>query len=181
MMPARTIIETFDPERHDRTSFSSGVEQIDNFFKKTANKLVKADNARVYVMVTEDGALIGFYAANAHAVAYQALSGRFARRRPGHGLVPAAFISMIAVDKRFQGAGYGGDLLVDCLIRIARVADQLGIAVIMLDVLDCGNDELVRRRLSLYRRYGFEPLPSDPLRMFLPVATVRKLFPAEVV
>ncbi|MBP0615684.1 GNAT family N-acetyltransferase [Jiella mangrovi] len=169
------IIETFDPERHDRTSFSSGVGRVDNFFHKTANKLQKADNLRVRVMLSPNGDLIGFYAINAHAVAYAELPSRFAKNRPGHGRIPVGFISMIAVDQRFQGMGYGGDLLLDCLARMSRISDELGIAAVMLDVLDCGDATLVEKRLALYRRYGFESLPSNPLRMVLPMAVVRKL------
>lgn len=172
---ARSIIEPFDPGKHDRTAFSCGVEQIDNFFSKTANKLSKADNLRVFVMVGQSGALIGFYALNAHAVDYSELPAKLARTRSGHGLIPAAYISMIGVDSRFQGKGYGGDLLVDALARIARAADLIGIAVVMLDVLDCGDPALVQKRKRLYTSYGFAPLPSNDMRLFLPMATVRKL------
>lgn len=169
------IIEPFDPNKHDRTAFSCGVEQVDNFFRKTANKLSKADNTRIYVMTSADGAVIGFYALNAHAVDYQDLPQKFARTRPSHGSIPAAFLSMIGVDQRYAGKGYGGDLLVDALFRIATAAQSIGIAVVILDVLDDGNVDLVARRKALYAKYGFQPLTSNPLRMFLPVATVRKL------
>lgn len=175
----KNTIEPFDPDKHDRTAFSCGVEQVDNFFKKTANKLAKADNARVYVMTAPDGAVIGFYALNAHAVDYSNLPKKYARSRPANGSIPAAFLSMIGVDQRYTGQGYGGDLLVDALLRVAQAAEQVGIAVVVFDVLDDGNPELVERRTKLYAGYGFPPLPSNPLRMFLPVATVRKLLPAE--
>ncbi len=171
----RGIIEPFDPARHDRTAFSCGVEQVDNFFKKTANKLVKADNLRVYVMVGTDDALIGFYAINAHRIDYTDLPPKYAKHRPGHGGIPAIYISMIGVDLRFVGHGYGGDLLADCLKRIARIADELGVSVVMLDVLDDGNPELVEKRKRLYAGYGFMPLPSNEIRLFLPLATVRQL------
>lgn len=174
---ASCVIEPLDPARHDRAAFSCGIDQVDNFFRRTANKLAKADNVRTFVMVGRAGQLIGFYAANAHAIDYTALPERFARNRPGHGSIPAAYISMIGVDSRFQGQGYGGDLLVDCLTRLAGAADALGIAVVMLDVLDCGDTGKVERRLALYNSYGFEPLPSHRLRLFLPIATVRALLP----
>jgi ribosomal protein S18 acetylase RimI-like enzyme len=173
--PAPYIIEPFDSGKHDRTAFSCGVEQVDNYFRKTANKLAKADNIRLYVMVAPDGALIGFYSINAHAVDYRELPDKFARTRPSHGRIPAAYISMIGRDRRFRGHGYGSDLLVDALKRIAQAADALGIAVVMLDVLDCGDPERVARRKALYEGFGFTPLASDPLRMFLPLATVRAL------
>jgi len=63
--PVAYTIEPFDPERHDRAAFSCGVKQVDNYFQKTANKLAKADNVRLYVMVDPGGSVIGFYALNA--------------------------------------------------------------------------------------------------------------------
>ncbi|WP_230772376.1 GNAT family N-acetyltransferase [Sphingomonas sp. Leaf4] len=168
-------IEPLDPARHDRAAFSCGISQVDNFFRRTANKLAKADTVRTFVMVSPEGKLIGFYATNAHAIDYTELPGRFARNRPAHGSIPAAYISMIGVDSRFQGQGYGGDLLVDCLTRLTKAAEVLGIAVVMLDVLDCGDPEKVAKRLALYTSYGFQPLQSNRLRLFLPMATVRML------
>jgi ribosomal protein S18 acetylase RimI-like enzyme len=172
---ASTRIEPFDPERHDRAAFTCGVEAVDNFLKKTANKLARADNLRLYVMTDPSGALIGFYALNAHAIDYTELPAKYARTRPGHGAIPAAYISMIGVDARHQGRGYGGDLLVDALTRVAQAADTVGIAVVILDVLDDDETEQISRRKALYESYGFQPLPSRPLRLFLPLATVRQL------
>lgn len=169
-------IEVFDPDRHDRTGFSSGVAAVDNFFARTANKLARADNLRLSVLVGAEDELIGFHALNAHSIDYRDLPSPFARSRPGHGQIPAAFISMIGVDQRFQGKGFGGDLLVDSLVKAERASQVLGIAVVLLDVLDCGVPELVERRQRLYASYGFAPLPTAPLRMFLPMATVRALF-----
>jgi hypothetical protein len=173
--PATYIIEPFDSEKHDRVAFSCGVEQVDNYFQKTANKLAKAENVRLYVMVDADCAVIGFYALNAHAVHFADLPTKFARTRPSHGNIPAAYISMIGRDQKFRGGGYGGDLLVDALRRIAVAADAIGVAVVMLDVLDCGDPERVVRRKALYENYGFQSLASNALRMFLPVSVVRKL------
>jgi hypothetical protein len=173
--PAGIVIEPFDASRHDRAAFSCGVEQVDNYFQKTANKLAKADNVRLYVMANSDGAVIGFYALNAHAVDYGDLPAKFARTRPSHGNIPAAYISMIGRDQKFRGGGYGGDLLVDALRRIAAAADAIGVAVVILDVLDCGDPERVARRKVLYEGYGFQALQSNPLRMFLPISTVRTL------
>lgn len=170
------IIEPLDTAKHNRANFTCGVTQVDNFFKNTANKLAKADNLRVYVMSRGDGDIIGFYAINAHAIEYTQLPEKYARNRPGHGNIPAAYISMIGRDVRYSKGGFGGDLLVDCLKRIYSASEQLGIAIVILDVLDCGNPELVAKRLELYKSYGFMPLPSQPLRLFLPISTISKLY-----
>ncbi|WP_246194844.1 GNAT family N-acetyltransferase [Allochromatium palmeri] len=136
--------------------------------------MAKADNIRLYVMAAPDGAVMGFYAINAHAVSYEALPPRYARARPAHGAIPAAFISMIGRDQRYRNQGFGSDLLVDALTRIAHASEAIGIAVVMLDVFDCGDPERVERRKALYQGFGFMPLPSNPRRLFLPIATVRQ-------
>jgi ribosomal protein S18 acetylase RimI-like enzyme len=171
--PAGPVIEPLDPARHDREGFSCGVAAVDNFLKRTANKLAKADNLRVFVMVAPNGDLIGYYALNAHTVDYADLPPAFARNRPSHGRIPAAFIAMIGVDERYAGRGFGGDLLADALQRVARAAEAIGIAVVVLDVLDDGNPALIERRRKLYEGYGFTSLSSNPLRLFLPLAKVR--------
>jgi hypothetical protein len=128
-----------------------------------------------FVMIGSSGDLIGFYAVNAHAIDYAELPERFARNRPSHGRIPAAYLAMIGIDYRSQGRGYGGDLLVDGLTRLAHAADALSIAVVLLDILDCGDSDKVAKRRTLYAGYGFAPLVSNPLRLFLPMATVRQL------
>lgn len=172
-------VEPFDSDKHDREKFSCGIRQIDNYFRRTANKLAKVENVRLYVMTEPDGTVIGFQAINAHAVSYEELPKKYGRTRPGHGDIPAAYISMIGRDRRYRGKGYGSDLLVDALKRIARAANEIGIAVVMLDVFDCGDPERTRRRKALYEGFGFRPLPCNEFRMFLPLATVRDLLARE--
>jgi len=171
------VTEPFDPDKHDRAAFSCGVEQVDNYFQKTANKLSKADNVRTYVKVAADDKtkVEGFYATNAHSVHYTDLPKKYKRGAPAHGFIPAVYISMIGRDITCKGKGVGGVLLVDALKRIALGAGQFGVAVVMLDVLDCGDPEAVEKRKQTYEEYGFQPLPSEELRMFLPLATVRQL------
>jgi predicted N-acetyltransferase YhbS len=42
-------------------------------------------------------------------------------------------------------------------------------------VFDCGNPEIVARRKAYYEAFGFTPLPDQPLRLFMPIQTVRAL------
>ncbi|MCP9910605.1 hypothetical protein KBZ15_11940 [Cyanobium sp. BA20m-p-22] len=95
--------------------------------------------------------------------------------RPGNGTIPAAFIAMIGRDQRYSGPGFGAYLLVDALRRIAQAADSLGIAGALLDVLDCDDPHRTARRQALYESYGFQPLPSNPTRPFLPLNAIREL------
>lgn len=170
-----TVIEPLDTSKHDRAAFSCGVAQVDNFFKRTAKKLAAAGSSRVWVMADEDGSIIGFYALNAHAMRYEDLPAKYARDRPSNGTIPAAYISIIGVDARRQGQGHGGVLLVDALKRLAKASRDLGLAVIMLDVLDCGDTERTASRKQLYESYGFIPLPGQELKLFMPMAVAAAL------
>jgi len=167
------VIEALDTARHHRDGFSCGVSAVENFFRPTAGKLSKAGNIRVYVMTDPTGTVVGFHALNAHSIDYADLPSPFARTRPSHGSIPAAFISMMGRDSRFRGSKLGEDLLVDALLRIERLAATIGITVVILDVLDCGDPRKVANRLPLYQSFGFEPLASSPLRLFLPIKNIR--------
>jgi ribosomal protein S18 acetylase RimI-like enzyme len=173
--PAKFKIEPFDPQKHDRTAFSCGVTQIDNFLKLTAKKQQKDDFIRVRVIVADgDSRVLGFHAINAHAIDAGELPAAFAKKAPRHGTVPAAYISMIGVDVAIQGQAIGKLLLADALKQILKASALIGTAVVMLDVFDDGNILAIAKRERYYRGFGFIPLQSRPLRLFLPLETVRQ-------
>ena len=111
-------IEPFDPARHDRTVFSCGSDRIDNYLKRTAKKHQKDDFARVFVAVAPgETGILGYYAINAHGVEAQDLPTTLSRKAPRHGYVPAAYLSIVGVDRRVQGQGLGQALLGVCAVE----------------------------------------------------------------
>lgn len=178
-MAASFRIETFDKSRHDRQTFRSGIESVDNYLHKTAGKLAKAGNVS-FCVLTEIGnseKVVGFFTLNAHAIHYSDLPKKYSRIAPSHGTIPAAFISMMGVDSSRQGEGIGTLILADALRRIERGSESVKTAVVLLDVVDCGDAERVKRRKQFYEKFGFEPLPSQPMRLFLPVASIKNALP----
>lgn len=180
-MPAKTEdqapyeIQPFDHSLHDRAAFSCGVHQIDNYLKLTAKKGSKADVVRVWVVVDDNHRILGFYGINMHAIDVKDMPSAYAKKTMKHGMLPAAFIAMIGVDQNQQGNGIGSVLVADALNRIALASEQIGTCVVVLDAFDDGNTDMVARRKSCYEGFGFIPLPDQPLRLFMPVATVRAL------
>lgn len=171
---APLTIQPFDSKIHDRAAFSCGVPQIDNYLKLTAKKGSKADVVRIWVVVDTANNIVGFYGINMHAVEVKDMPASYKKRAMKHGLLPAAFIAMIGVDQRQQGRGLGSVLVADALDRIARASEQIGTCVIMLDVFDDSNPDAIARRKTYYESFGFIPLPDQPLRLFMPVATARE-------
>lgn len=168
-------IQPFDPKTHDRTAFSCGVPQIDNYLKLTAKKGTKADVVRIWVVIDEQNKIVGFYGINMHALDVKEMPASYKKKAMKHGLLPAAFIAMIGVDEKKQSNGLGSALLADALNRIARASYEIGTCVIMLDVFDDGDVDAVTRRKNYYESFGFTPLPDQPLRLFMPVATAREV------
>ena len=173
----RIVIEPFDPRRHDRSGFSCGTARLDNFLRFSARKQQKDDFTRVFVAVAEGSPeVLGYYALNAHAVATEALGADRPRRAPRTGSIPALYLSMIAVDRRRQGMGLGSDLAVDALGRALNVADEVGLKLVVLDVIDDGGEGVFARRKEFYRRLGFRNLENRPERMFIMIGTIRAMF-----
>ena len=174
----RIVIEPFDPGRHDRSGFSSGTGRLDNFLLLSARKQQQKDDfTRVFVAVAEGSPeVLGYYALNAHAVATEELGADRPRRAPRTGSIPALYLSMIAVDRRRQGMGLGSDLAVDALGRALNVAGEVGLKLVVLDVIDDGGEEVFARRMEFYRRLGFRSLEDQPERMFMTIDTIRAMF-----
>ena len=178
-LPGITI-EPFDPGRHDRSGFSCGTDRLDNFLRLSARKQQKDDFTRVFVAVAERSPrVLGYYALNAHAVATDDLGADRPSRAPNTDSLPALYLSMIAVDRGEQGQGLGSDLAIDALCRAMNVAGEIGLKLVVLDVIDDGGHEAFRRRLEFYRRLGFRSFQDRRERMFITIDTVRAMFGGE--
>jgi len=174
--PLKIRIEPFDPTHHDRAVFSCGTTRIDNFLHRTAKKHQKGDFIRVWVAVNEsEKPILGFYSLNAHSVEADDLPAKLTRNAPNHGGIPALYLAMFGVDEKYQGRGLGRVLLADALKRAASVSEQIGIAVVVLDVLDDGDAKAVEKRYRFYEEFGFISFPSRRLRMFIPIATILQM------
>ncbi len=170
-------IEPFDPDRHDRTAFSCGVDRLDNFLKRTAKKHQAGDFTRVFVAVEPGAApVIGYYSLNAHSVEGETLPEALTKNSPRHGAIPAAYLSMIAVDRTAQGKRLGRSLLADALKRLIPLSEEIGLAAVILDVFDDDGLEAFERRIAFYDSMGFSSLPSNRARMFIPMKDVRAAF-----
>ena len=160
-------------EKHDRASFSCGVEALDRYLQKQAGQDIAKKVAVVFV-ITPDGEQIGgFYTLSAHVVKLSDLPENVAKKLPRYPDVPATLLGRLAVSKDYQGQGIGDLLLVDAFRRALANAREIASAVILVDA----KDDRARR---FYLRHGFIPLPSQPNRLFYPLKTIEKLFASEL-
>lgn len=166
---SRIVIEQFDGERHDRGVFDCGVERLNNFLKITASKYVGDDNGQIYVAIDEGaGKLVGYHAIGPHALDVSEFDEKTRKRFPrGWDRVPAFYLSMIATDSSVQGKGLGTLLISDVFDRCIAAAEIVGGRFIVLDALNA-------KAARIYARMGFEALASQPERMIISMAKVRR-------
>jgi GNAT superfamily N-acetyltransferase len=158
---------------HDRASFDCGEPALDEYLARYARQNQEAGVARTFVAVSdaEPSRVLGYYSLAVGALDRANLPPVAARRLPNFPL-PVARLARLAVARRAQGKGLGEDLLLDALARCLRVADEVGIAAVLIDAKH-------DRARAFYARYEFESLPDRPLTLWLPLAAVRKLFTPE--
>lgn len=166
---SRIIIEQFDGRRHDREAFDCGTDRLNNFLKITASKYVADDNGQIYVAVDQgSGKLVGYHAIGPHALDVSGFDEKARKRFPrGWDRIPAFYLSMIATDSSVQGKGLGALLIGDVFDRCIAAGEIVGGRFIVLDALNA-------KAVRLYARMGFGGLASQPERMIISMAKVRR-------
>ncbi|MCS5698838.1 GNAT family N-acetyltransferase [Cyanobium sp. FGCU-52] len=178
----RYRIEAFAPDRHDTKGFRCGRASQENFLRRTARRQQRDGYTRLlFATSAEDSAesrvVLGFYPINAHAIGTADLPAKAAPRAPRSHLIPAVFLSHLAVDRKHQGQGLGRILLVDALQQCQRVEAILGVRLLLLDVAAEGGEEVRTRLHRFYAEMGFKPLPGHPERLFLSLSAPPPLQP----
>lgn len=154
---------------HSTEAFTCGQADLDAWLRQTARQHGRKGVSRAFVAVSEEKPSIplGFYSLTVSEADFSALPKTAAKHLPRR--IPAALLGRLAVALDRQGQGLGAQLLMDALHRIWLVAQEIGIAFILVDAKDDG-------AARFYQRYGFQPLPDAPLRLALPVQTLNTLF-----
>jgi GNAT superfamily N-acetyltransferase len=152
---------------HDRAAFGSGVEPLDRYFRTQAGQDARKNMAAIFVLVTADGAVGGYYTLSATALRLAELPEYTLKRLPRYPLIPATLLGRLAIDQRQQGRGFGRFLLADALWRAAR--SEIASFAVVVDAKDEGAQRF-------YERESFASLPDQPRKLFRPMADIRTLF-----
>lgn len=155
-----------DGKKHERQKFDCGNEALNLFLQRTANQQALRDHGRTYVIEEGEG-IAGYYTLT---MVRLELSDIPASSQQKHGRFQAAgLIARLAVDKRYQGRGYGGFLLYDALCRLYQAGSIIGFPLVLVDAKD--------GKASFYEHYGFERVTDN--RWFITLRTIGKLFDSD--
>jgi GNAT superfamily N-acetyltransferase len=158
-------------KRDDRRAFSCGNELIDRYLNQQATQDASRHVAAPFVAVPNEGdtTILGYYTLSAFAIDLGTLPHSMSKKLPYYSLVPATLLGRLAVDRRHQGRGLGGLLLLDALHRACLQSSQIASAAFVVHAID---DHAFR----FYRHFDFTPFPERPNHLFLPMATIASLF-----
>jgi GNAT superfamily N-acetyltransferase len=156
-------------KQHDRKSFDCGEPSLNLYLRGYASQDIRRRVNRVFAASTPDTPrqVIGYYSLSAGSLNAADLPEELRRRLPKYP-VPVVLLGRLAVVESHQGKGLGSILLVDALQRITQASQVMAVYAVVVDAL---ND----RAAEFYRQFGFIPLPSQPLKLFLPLDSVATL------
>jgi GNAT superfamily N-acetyltransferase len=152
--------------RHVVDAFDCGEPALDDWLKQFARQAQASGSARTYVTTSDATVVVGYYALAAAQVEPAEATERLRKGEPRRRPVPAVLLARLAVDRRHQGAGVGRSLLQDAVLRSLQAADSIGVRAMLVHAKH-------ERARAWYEQNGFEPSPTDPLHLMLPVKDLR--------
>lgn len=146
--------------------FDCGEGTLNLWLKQRALQNEVSGASRTFV-VEDEGRIIAYYTLTAGSVAHAVAPGKIRRNMPDP--LPVAILGRLAVDKAFQSAGIGRDLLRDAVIRVVRAAETLGIRALLIHALS-------ERARGFYERYGFQRSPFDEMTLMVTLPDLQAAF-----
>jgi ribosomal protein S18 acetylase RimI-like enzyme len=166
-MSKRKEVEVVALEKtHDVAEFDCGNELLNSWLRNIARQHTKKSISRTFVLVdvADPYKILGYYALNVRFMTpASTLAPALAKKLPMN--VPGFTLGRLAVAATEQKHGYGEKLLIDAMVRARRAALDVGGAFLFVDA----KDDVAA---SFYQRYGFLPIPSDPLTMCIDIAVM---------
>jgi predicted N-acetyltransferase YhbS len=137
--------EKLDVKRHDRKSFVSGNEELDQFFQTQARQQMEKRLSVCFVMLNGESKIIGFYTLSSASV--EANESRISSSK--YVSLPVVLIGRLAVHSQFQKQGLSGLMLVNIIERVRKLSEsEIGVKGIFV--------EPKSEEISLYYlKYGF--------------------------
>ena len=154
---------------HDRDGFDCGSEPLNLFLKQTARQHEERGISRTFVLVAEDAAapkpILGFFSLNICQIKSESLTPADAKKLPRN--VSGVRLGRLAVAKTCQRQGIGETLLIAAMGKFIEIFNTAGGIGLFVEA----KDQDAKR---YYEQFGFVPMPSNELELFLPVKTIRE-------
>lgn len=155
------MTEPFDPKRHHRERFNCGKHpSLNNYLKLQATKESKRGLARVHVHTDETDNVLGYFTLSSSELPREAVPNELLKRLPeSYSGYPAILLGRLAITESHQGAGLGGELMIEAIEICIQHSESIGTRAILVDPID-------EHAAKFYEKFMFKRLPHSA-RMIL--------------
>jgi GNAT superfamily N-acetyltransferase len=152
--------------QHNRADFDCGVAALNEYLQRYARQNHESGGAKTFVAVSPKtpSAVLGYYTISPGAIVFTKAPATVTKKL-GQYEVPVFRLGRLAVSRRMQGQGLGGDMLLAAGRRALAVAEEVGGVALAIDAKDEG-------AAVWYERFGASRLLDDPLKLVLPLETI---------
>ena len=147
-------------KKHNRKGFNCGQADFNMFLAQYARKAHENGASKTYIACDPDGlTILGFYTLSPAQVEFHRIPE--IARSGGRYAVGGFRLGRLAVDKKYQGFGLGGQLLIAAAERCIRASAEMGGTALMIDAKD-------EQGAAWYKLYGAVSLLDAPLSLVMP-------------
>ncbi|GCB01815.1 GNAT family N-acetyltransferase [Mycolicibacterium sp. NCC-Tsukiji] len=150
-------------KHHDRTHFSSGATELDDWLRKYSWQNQRADNATTYV-TAHQGRVVGYYAITVAGYERDSAPPAIAKAAPA--TVPCYLSARLAVDQQWHGRGLGRGLLRDAMLRVLMLSQSVAAPALLVHARDDAAREFYLHHAE------FVQSPVDPLHLLIPMTAI---------
>ena len=157
MTPREPPLSAPEPlnDSHLIDQFECSEPSLDDWLRRRALANQASGASRTFV-VCRGAQVLGYYALAAGGIMSNEVPGRLRRNMPDP--IPIMVLGRLAVDRREHGKGLGALLLRDAIARTARLAQDAGIAGILVHALS-------ENAKHFYQHWGFVESPHNPMTL----------------
>lgn len=151
---------------HRRDGFDCGEPSLNDFLLRQAGQLERRGFGKTYVALADDGIqVLGYVTLSAGQIQTQRLSEHLKLPRYP---APVLRIGRLGVAEVAQGKGIGQHLMAFALQIALEFSAQVGLYAVVVDAKH-------QRAVAFYKVLGFAESLDDPLCLYLPMGTLKKL------
>ena len=153
-------------KRHNRQAFDCGEAALNDFLQRYARKSHELGGAKTFLAIddADNKTIHGFYSLSPASIEY-ARTPAIVRRALARYDVPVFRLARLAADRRMQGQGFGGQLLLAAGRRCLLVSAEVGGVALLIDAK---NDSVAK----WYAEYNAMSLADAPLTLLLPLSVI---------
>ncbi len=142
-------------ESHFIDQFECGEPTLDDWLRRRALANQASGASRSFV-TCRGIEVVGYYALAAGGITSSEAPGRLRRNMPDP--IPVMILGRLAIDRREQGKGLGALLLRDAVARTCRLAQDAGIAGMLVHAIS-------EDAKLFYKHWGFVETPYNPMTL----------------